>query len=99
MKRLLPFLLIPVFLTYGPNGVGYSTIVETTLDDNNLPLGSVIACNFVLPNTEYVLLEGIMLSKEPLLLLANTRAGLITLQAKDKDVEFCLISESQLKGE
>ena len=60
---------IPVFMAFGPNLVGYETIVVTSLNDFNIPLGAKVACNFIAPDRDVILLEGVMLSKDPILLL------------------------------
>lgn len=97
MKRLLPFLLIPLFITYGPNAVGYETIITgQNVEDGNIPLGSQLACNFVLPDGRHILLEGVLLSKDPLFMLAQTHLGILPIRAKSDQVEFCLISENQM---
>jgi len=99
MKRLLPFLLIPVFWTYGPNAVGYRTIIETNLDDINIPNGATLTCNIQTEYGDHRLIEG----KLNTVTVLNTQLHFIIVDTplfKDVplplvetgEVEFCLVS-------
>lgn len=72
-KLLVPFLLIPVFFAYGPNYVGYETIIETNLNDGAaIQDGDKIACNFLTEYGDHRLVEGTFLRANPPMLLVDT---------------------------
>jgi len=98
MKRLLPFLLIPVFLTYGPNAVGYKTIIDTTLDDPAIQEGSTVACNWTTEYGDHRLVEGKLKRVEvlgiqlPFLLVDTPLFKEIPMPLLEDSIEFCVAS-------
>ncbi len=96
---------IPTFVAFGPNAVGYETIFETTLGDCNIPdQGAKVAC---LVDTEYGdhrLIEGKLhkvhiLNQELILLAVDTPLFKdVEIPLPEADVEFCLISDTQMRG-
>jgi hypothetical protein len=95
MKQLILFLAIPIFMSYGPNAVGYSTIIETTLSDNAIrETEDLMACNILSEYGDHRLIEGYLISKEPLQLMVNTPLfKYVPLSLEGADIDFCLVSK------
>ena len=105
LKRLIPFLLIPVFYAYGPNLVGYETIFETTLNDENaLHDGQTIACNVLTQYGDHRLVEGRLKRVEifdqqvHFIMVDTPLFKNIPLPLPESDVEFCLAYYVYPKG-
>ena len=95
---MIPFLLIPVFLTYRPNSVGYETIINTDLNDPAIKTGDKLACNFALPNGDHRLIEGKLLMRKPLIMLVDTSLfKTVLLYVNEHDIEFCLTPDQGSK--
>lgn len=94
LKRVTHFinlglLFVPVFYMFGPNGVGYETILITdTHDTAAIQQRDTVACNYVTSEGDHVLIEGVVFNTEPFLLLAdNPLYGILS----DEGAEFCLV--------
>jgi hypothetical protein len=85
---------VPVFLAFGPNLVGYETIIFTSLNDCNIPVGAKMACNFVSAENDHLLVEGTLYKKDPMLF--DTQRG-FALPLTTDYVEFCLMTDSQME--
>lgn len=84
---------VPVFLTYGPNLVGYETIIDTNL--NEVRVGGILACNFKINQTDHFLFEGTLHSKDPMVMDTHRGFG---LPLTNETVSYCLTSETQVEG-
>lgn len=98
MKRFIWLLVVPVFFSYGPNLVGYETIIETTLDDANIQNGAKMACEIQLDNGAHWLIEGKLLQTEPWILLYYNPVvdTVLPYPVENGRTQFCLTSESQM---
>jgi hypothetical protein len=96
IKKLIPFLAVPVFLAYGHDGAVPDKIVEASLDDTRVTLGSTLACDVVVRGRRF-LAEGLLIGKEPLTLIIGTDLGLLPLAVKDENALFCLASDARLR--
>jgi len=94
MKKLLPFLLTPIFYFYGPNAVGYSQIIPTTLESVEAQSRDQIACSVISEYGDHRIIEGTLFSKTPFIILSDTPlfAAMPVPMALFPTVEFCLVS-------
>lgn len=72
MKKLLPFLLVPVFYFTNPNAVGHEDIIATNLEGLTVAERDTIACNVISEYGDHRLIEGTLFSKTPFIILSDT---------------------------
>lgn len=93
MKRLLAFLVVPIFYFYGPNAVGYNQIIATDMNDPAIQMGDKMACSYLSQYGDHRLLDGTLYMKEPFFLTVNTPLFKdVPLPIDMPGIEFCLVA-------
>ena len=89
---------IPLVIPTGPNAVGYETIIlGQRVTDENVKLGSVMACEINLEKGNLWLLEGLLASKDPLILDVPVYNTFVPFALDSKAVSFCLMTDKGLE--